>query len=245
MLGFISSWQVHQSYESTSQALVLHRHQLLPSCSHAVGREVQQRGYSFHSKYLTGVCGFCGLLNWYLEHSLIMMMVLMIIILKFLQAPEPQDLVMISQCKCTAGDIVRMEKIVESKLACLPNEEPVTTLTFLTLYHSLLTAASAAALARSPLSPPLQVPDLLILSNKLETICCDSNYAAFPSSQLALALVFTEVKRHNVLIELQQLLQVTIITSFNNFAAHGQGVRHKERQHSHCLIDLTFLFVYP
>lgn len=105
---------------------------------------------------------------------------------------------MISQCKCTAGDIVRMEAIVESKLACLPTEEPVTTLTFLTLYHSLLSAAAAG----------LQVPDLLILSNKLETICCDANYARFPSSLLALALLFTEVKRHNVLIELQQLLQV-------------------------------------
>ena len=31
--------------------------------------------------------------------------------------PEPQDLVTISQCKCTAGDINRMEKIVEGILA--------------------------------------------------------------------------------------------------------------------------------
>jgi len=112
---------------------------------------------------------------------------------------------MISQCKCTAGDIVRMEKIVESKLACLPTEEPVTTLTFLTLYHSLLSTASTT---------DLQVPDLLILSNKLETICCDANYAAFPSSQLALALLFTEVKRHNVLLELQQLLQVILYIDY-------------------------------
>jgi hypothetical protein len=47
-------------------------------------------------------------------------------------------MVTISQCKCTTGDINRMEKIVEAKLACLPKEEPVTTLTFLNLYHSLL-----------------------------------------------------------------------------------------------------------
>ncbi|EFX71038.1 hypothetical protein DAPPUDRAFT_256312 [Daphnia pulex] len=36
--------------------------------------------------------------------------------------PEPQYLVTISQCKCTAGDINRMEKIVEAKLACHPKK---------------------------------------------------------------------------------------------------------------------------
>jgi len=124
------------------------------------------------------------------------------------QVPEPQDLVLISQCKCTAGDIMRMEKIVEAKLACLPQEEPVTTLTFLSLYHNLL---------KTTLPPSLQ-PDLLILSCKLETIFCDSNYAAFPSSLLALALLFTEVKSilnsehqhlvHSILAEIKHLIQV-------------------------------------
>ncbi|XP_046440621.1 cyclin G-like [Daphnia pulex] len=121
--------------------------------------------------------------------------------------PEPQDLVTISQCKCTAGDINRMEKIVEAKLACLPQEEPVTTLTFLNLYHSLLSTTLPAVLQ----------PDLLILSCKLETICCDANYAAFPSSLLAFALLFVEMKCHqpaieviirDVLLELQRLVQV-------------------------------------
>jgi len=124
------------------------------------------------------------------------------------QVPEPQDLVIISQCKCTAGDIMRMEKIVEAKLACLPQEEPVTTLTFLSLYHGLLKTTLPASLQ----------PDLMILSCKLETVFCDSNYAAFPSSLLALALLFTEARSiqsqeeqqlvHRVLIELQQLLQI-------------------------------------
>lgn len=126
-----------------------------------------------------------------------------------LQVPEPQDLVMISQCKCTAGDISRMEKIVEEKLGCLPQEEPVTPTTFLSLYHALLSTTS--------LPLPLQ-PDLLTLSCKLETICCDANYAAFPASQLALALLFVEMKGchqqsndtmvSNILLELKQLLQV-------------------------------------
>jgi len=100
-----------------------------------------------------------------------------------------------------------MEKIVEAKLACLPQEEPVTTLTFLSLYHNLL---------KTTLPPSLQ-PDLLILSCKLETIFCDSNYAAFPSSLLALALLFTEVKSilnsehqhlvHSILAEIKHLIQ--------------------------------------
>lgn len=100
-----------------------------------------------------------------------------------------------------------MEKIVEAKLACLPQEEPVTTLTFLNLYHALLSTTLPAALQ----------PDLLILSCKLETICCDANYAAFPSSLLAFALLFVEMKCHqpsneaivrDVLLELQRLIQV-------------------------------------
>ena len=99
------------------------------------------------------------------------------------QVPEPQDLVMISQCKCTAGDIARMEKIVEAKLGCLPQEEPVTSLTFLSLYHSLLEAALQQQL------------DLAILSCKLETVCCDAAHASVPSSRLALALLFVEVGR--------------------------------------------------
>ncbi|EFX64646.1 hypothetical protein DAPPUDRAFT_333991 [Daphnia pulex] len=52
--------------------------------------------------------------------------------------PEPQYMVTISQCKFTAGDINRMEKIVEALSLSTPEEEPVTTLTFLNLYHSLL-----------------------------------------------------------------------------------------------------------
>lgn len=100
-----------------------------------------------------------------------------------------------------------MEKIVEAKLACLPQEEPVTTLTFLNLYHALLSTTLPAALQ----------PDLLILSCKLETICCDANYASFPSSLLAFALLFVEMKCHlpsnetmfrDVILELQRLIQV-------------------------------------
>ena len=105
-----------------------------------------------------------------------------------------------------------MEKIVEAKIACLPQEEPVTTLTFLNLYHALLSTTLPAALQ----------PDLLILSCKLETICCDANYAAFPSSLLAFALLFVEMKCHqptnevivrDVLLELQRLVQVFITVS--------------------------------
>lgn len=101
-----------------------------------------------------------------------------------------------------------MEKIIEAKLGCLPQEEPVTTLTFLNLYHALLSTTLPIGLQ----------PDLLILSCKLETICCDANYAAFPSSLLAFALLYVEMKSHqhseeliivNVLRELQQIIQVS------------------------------------
>ena len=154
---------------------------------------------------------------------------------------------MISQCKCTAGDIMRMEKIVEAKLGCLPQEEPVTTLTFLSLYHSLIESALPSVLLQQQL-------DMSTLSCKLETICCDASYAAFPSSRLALALLFVEVGRlqgapesaseaaqiANVLIELQQLLQIadqtlhdcmTMLTSilapYDGYA--GYAPSHRQR----------------
>ena len=105
-----------------------------------------------------------------------------------------------------------MEKIIEAKLGCLPQEEPVTTITFLNLYHALLSTTLPVGL----------LPDLLILSCKLETICCDANYAAFPSSLLAFALLYVEMKSHqhseepiivNVLRELQQLIRVSYSVS--------------------------------
>ena len=103
-----------------------------------------------------------------------------------------------------------MEKIVEAKLACLPQEEPVTTLTFLNLYHSLLSTTFYLPLFSKSKT-------FLFFHASRRPFAVTQNNAAFPSSLLAFVLLFVEMKCHqpaieviirDVLLELQRLVQV-------------------------------------
>lgn len=50
--------------------------------------------------------------------------------------PSTHDVIRISQCKCTASDIKRMEKIISEKLHY--ELEATTALNFLHLYHTIV-----------------------------------------------------------------------------------------------------------
>lgn len=54
-----------------------------------------------------------------------------------LPAMDPEDLVLISQCRCTAGDLTRMATIVADKLGAQPGCPPITALTFLRPLHAM------------------------------------------------------------------------------------------------------------
>lgn len=103
--------------------------------------------------------------------------------------PEPADLVAISQSRCSASDLLRMEAILASKLEGGGNKGmPVTPLSFL----RVMSAVSRAAAARLDVSPlPWAVPPPHLL-HQLEILVCDSSTLKFRPCELALALLCTE-----------------------------------------------------
>lgn len=63
------------------------------------------------------------------------------------QSLDADHLVSISQCKCTGGDLKRMSELIQNKLEWAPGTQPITTLTFLRLFHDMFhTVASQLGL---------------------------------------------------------------------------------------------------
>lgn len=106
-----------------------------------------------------------------------------------LGTPEPADLVAISQSRCSASDLLRMEGILASKLGVSEGSSmPVTPLAFL----RVMSAVSRAAAARLDVSPlPRAVPAQHLL-HQLEILACDSSILKWRPCEVALALLCTE-----------------------------------------------------
>lgn len=102
-----------------------------------------------------------------------------------IEIPEPKDLASISQCKCTLGDLARMEGIISSKLGTEPNSLPITSLTFVRLLHSIFTAAAEEAGMGEIYQKAISRTALWV---QLEIIICDVACANFRPSEIALAL---------------------------------------------------------
>lgn len=126
--------------------------------------------------------------------------------------PDTRDLTTISQCKCSSGDVTRMERIIMDKLATdLRCQPPVTPLTLLRLLH-----AAHSHLAAPHLAQPSHPTSLTTLVHKLEIVECDAAAATFRPSELALALLALELRHdaaneqlHNACIDhLQNICKV-------------------------------------
>ena len=103
--------------------------------------------------------------------------------------PDPTDLVSISQSRCSASDLLRMEAILASKLE--QEGGGVTPLSFLRVM-SAVSKAAAARLGVTPLPPAVPPPHLL---HQLEILVCDSSTLKFRPCELALALLCTEFQQ--------------------------------------------------
>jgi len=114
---------------------------------------------------------------------------------QLLAIPEPADLVSISQSRCSASDLLRMEAILATKLDNKQQQAvpplPVTPLSFLRLMMAVSRAA-AARLDISPVPPAAPPPHLL---HQLEILVCDSSTLKFRPCEVALALLCTEFQR--------------------------------------------------
>lgn len=105
-----------------------------------------------------------------------------------------RDLALISQSKCTSGDLQRMESIIALKLdvdRASPAGLPTTPLTFLRLYHSLLASSDLGVLFQKTLAAAGQGPDIW---QRLEIVVCDSKCSVFRPSVIALVLLCTQLQ---------------------------------------------------
>ncbi|KAK7080918.1 putative cyclin [Halocaridina rubra] len=109
--------------------------------------------------------------------------------------PDGRDLTTISQCKCSSGDVTRMERIIMDKLASdLRCQPPITPLTLLRLLYAAHAHLAAPHLDQALSSPSPLSPSLTTLIHKLEIVECDGAAATFRPSELALALLTLELR---------------------------------------------------
>lgn len=108
--------------------------------------------------------------------------------------PDPNDIVSISQSRCSSSDLLRMQDILADKLGLNKPMEAknVTPLTLLRIMFDLSRAASKRLVLHDPL--PDQLPDHLVY--QLEILACDSLLLQYKPSEVALALLTTDFQRH-------------------------------------------------
>ncbi|XP_014292438.1 cyclin G isoform X1 [Halyomorpha halys] len=102
------------------------------------------------------------------------------------EAPELQDILAISQAKCTVADLVRMQEVVSAKLGTEPSSQPITPYTFLALYHALLTAVDRENVYS-------RIVNEYEMWQLLEVVLCDASCSNFRPSEIALALLCSVV----------------------------------------------------
>ncbi|OWK13803.1 hypothetical protein Celaphus_00017367, partial [Cervus elaphus hippelaphus] len=111
--------------------------------------------------------------------------------------PSTHDVIRISQCKCTASDIKRMEKIISEKLHY--EFEATTALNFLHLYHTIVLCHT---------SERKEILSLDKLEAQLKACCCRLTFSKAKPSILALCLLNLEVETLKSIELLEILLLV-------------------------------------
>jgi len=120
--------------------------------------------------------------------------------------PSLAELVKVSECGCSTSDVLRMERIILSKLQWTLNA--TTPLSFLHLYGALV--FSSCEFVKGDMAPTQHLNELTV---KLEDCLCNFQFTQFKGSVLALALVSQELESLSprwlaVVIKLQKLTGV-------------------------------------
>ncbi|CAG9801077.1 unnamed protein product [Chironomus riparius] len=106
------------------------------------------------------------------------------------EAIDTEDLVAISQCRCTARDLERMAEIIHNKLGVQMNSPPTSGLTFIRLFYHIfrLTAIDMGLIDFYDSSIVLSD-----LEQRMEILACDANCASIRPSELALVCICTQM----------------------------------------------------
>ncbi|XP_075227927.1 cyclin G [Lycorma delicatula] len=126
---------------------------------------------------------------------------------------EPLDVAVISQCKCTMGDLVRMQGIIANKLG-QDNNIPITSLTFLRLFHSLFSALDIGHVYARCVGGEDDI------WQRLEIIACDAVCANFRPCEVALVLLCCQMD--STVPQLQPPPSAADVMRLITFASHLQ-----------------------
>lgn len=106
-----------------------------------------------------------------------------------------EDLVTISQCGCTAGDLERMTNVIANKLGVQMGHAPITSVCFLRIYYALF-----RNLAQEIGGPFFEFYQQYIIlqemENRLENLLCDVKTTVISPSTLALVLISLHLDFH-------------------------------------------------
>lgn len=145
---------------------------------------------------------------------------------------DTEDLVAISQCRCTAGDLERMSGIIANKLGIQMNTEAITALSFVRIFYSIFKNAAIELGLSEFYNSAISLQEL---EKRMEILICDANCASIRGSELALVLICTQMDAHlnnmqqggtvtnqvhglvDYAIELQKLCRVSLHFSFHQF----------------------------
>ncbi|XP_059778788.1 cyclin-G2 [Balaenoptera ricei] len=137
--------------------------------------------------------------------------------------PSTLDVIRISQCKCTASDIKRMEKIISEKLHY--ELEATTALNFLHLYHTIVLCHT---------SERKEILSLDKLEAQLKACCCRLIFSKAKPSVLALCLLNLEVET----LKSIELLEILLLVKKHSKVNDSEFVYWRELV-SKCLAEYS------
>lgn len=106
---------------------------------------------------------------------------------------DTDDLVAISQCRCTSGDLERMASIIAGKLGVQMEIAPITPITFLHIFFIIFERAAIELGMQEFFDSTMVFQDLV---SRLEILACDAGCASIRQSELALVLICTHMDEH-------------------------------------------------
>ncbi|KAL7727902.1 hypothetical protein ACLKA6_019466 [Drosophila palustris] len=105
------------------------------------------------------------------------------------------DLVTISQCGCTAGDLERMAGVIANKLGVQMGHAPITSVSYLRIYYALFRNL-AKEIGGDFFKFYQQLIKLEELENRLEILLCDVKTTVITPATLALVLICLHLDFH-------------------------------------------------